>query len=66
MEFLEKTRIMLEHWIKHNDHHQAEYTQLSDQLEKAGKKESARFIREMTDYQSRGTECLREALKALS
>jgi hypothetical protein len=65
MDFLEKAKIRLEHWISHNDHHQEEYEAFAEQLETAKKKESAKYLREMMSLNSKSTECLREALKAL-
>ena len=65
MEFAEKAKVRLEHWITHNDHHQEEYEMFVEQLEGAGKDESAGHIREMIDLSSRSTECLRKALKGL-
>jgi hypothetical protein len=37
----------------------------ADELEAAGKSESARYIRKMMDLTSTSTECLKNALKAL-
>lgn len=65
MEFIEKAKIMLEHWITHNDHHQEEYEMFAEQLEGAGKEESARYVRETIELTSRSTQCLKKALKAL-
>jgi len=65
MEFLEKAKMRLEHWITHSDHHQEEYSMFAEQLEEAGKLESAKYIREMIDLSSRSTDCLRRALKFL-
>jgi len=65
MEFIEKAKIMIEHWITHNDHHQEEYELFSDQLENAGKTESAGYVKEMKELTSKSTECLRKALKTL-
>ena len=65
MEFVEKAKIMLEHWITHNEHHQEEYEMFAEQLEGAGMGESARYVREMTELTSRSTQCLKKALKAL-
>ena len=47
MEFVEKSKIRLEHWITHNDHHHEEYNLFAEQLEDAGKTESAKAIRKM-------------------
>lgn len=65
MEFTEKARIRLEHWMTHNDHHMEEYETFAGQLEQEGKTESARHIRETMDLLARVTECLRRALKGL-
>jgi hypothetical protein len=65
MDFMEKARVRLEHWISHNDHHREDYEKFVKELEEAGKTESARHMREMMDLTVRSTECLRKALKAL-
>jgi hypothetical protein len=65
MDFVEKAKIRLEHWITHNDHHHEEYLMFADQLEEAGKTESSGYIREMVELSHRSTDCLRRALKAL-
>ncbi|MFP4036637.1 MAG: hypothetical protein ACLFUE_03870 [Desulfobacteraceae bacterium] len=65
MDFIEKARIRIEHWIEHNEQHQEEYEIFADQLEDAGKGESAGHIREMTRLTAQGTDCLRKALAAL-
>ncbi len=33
MDFIEKARVRLEHWIHHSDHHNEEYEMFADQLE---------------------------------
>ena len=65
MDFVEKAKIRLEHWITHNDHHQEEYEMFAEQLQDAGKKESADNIKEMMELTAKGTDCLRKALKAI-
>ncbi len=65
MDFVERATIRLEHWITHNDHHQEEYEMFVEQLEEAGKKESAAQVRQMISLTSESTDCLRKALKAL-
>lgn len=65
MELLERSKVRIEHWITHNDHHGEEYTIFAEQLEEAGKPESSKYIREMAELTSRCTDCLRKALKAL-
>jgi len=65
MDFHSKAKIRLEHWIGHNEHHQEDYEGFAEELEKEGKGESARYIREMTTLTVKSTECLKKALKAL-
>ena len=65
MEFSEKARIRLEHWLSHNEHHLEEYKGFADLLEEAGKSESAKYIREMVNHSVLSTECMKKALRAL-
>ncbi len=65
MDFVEKARVRIEHWITHNDHHQEEYESFAGQLEEAGKKDSAEDIRELIDLTARCTDCLRNAIGSL-
>ena len=65
MDFSEKAKVRIEHWVTHNEHHQEEYEAFAAQLEEAGKQESALKVREVGDLTARSTECLREALKSL-
>lgn len=65
MDFIEKAKIRLEHWVEHSDHHIEDYTAFADQLEQEGKAESAAHIREMIELNKKSTECLKNALKGL-
>jgi ferric-dicitrate binding protein FerR (iron transport regulator) len=65
MEFSEKARIRLEHWIHHSEDHDQEYRTFAKQLEEAGKIESARHLNEMIALSARATESLKKAMKAL-
>lgn len=65
MDFVEKAKVRMEHWIAHYDHHQEEYQSLMEQLQEAGKQESADHIREMMELAEKSIHCLRAALKAL-
>ncbi|MCP4668814.1 MAG: hypothetical protein GY849_20955 [Deltaproteobacteria bacterium] len=65
MDFLEKAKIRMEHWIGHNEGHQEEYEIFARELEKAGKKKSAEYIREMMELTAKTVDCLRKAVKAL-
>jgi hypothetical protein len=65
MDFVEKARIRIESWIKHNDHHQEDYENFADQLQAAGKKDSAEYVRKVIDLTTECTECLQSAMKSL-
>jgi hypothetical protein len=65
MEFMEKARIRLEHWIHHGEQHSEEYSSFAKELEDAGKIESARHLKDMISLTTRSTECLKKAMKAL-
>jgi len=65
MEFLEKARVRLEHWIHHNEHHGEDYGEFARELDKAGKSQSSEYIKEMIELTRKTTECLKKALKAL-
>lgn len=65
MDFRQKARIRLEHWISHNDHHEDEYLSFVEELESAGMEESGKYVKEMIAHTSKGTEALKKALKAL-
>ena len=65
MDFLEKSKIRLEHWVEHSDHHIEDYSEFADQLDQEGKHESASYIREMIELNKKSTECLKKALDAL-
>jgi hypothetical protein len=65
MEFIDKARIRLDHWIHHSEDHYQEYVSFAKELEEAGKIESARHLKDMVSLSVRSTECLKEAMKAL-
>jgi hypothetical protein len=65
MDSIEKAKIRIEHWMHHNDHHYEDYEAFAMGLDKAGKTESARAIREMMEYTAKSTECLKKAMNAL-
>ncbi|OPX40698.1 MAG: hypothetical protein DRG82_01845 [Deltaproteobacteria bacterium] len=65
MDLGEKARIRLEHWITHNDHHEEEYQLFAEQLESAGMRESAEYVKKMIELTGKGTDALRKALAAL-
>ena len=65
MDFAEKARIRMEHWIAHNDQHHEEYEGFARQLEEAGFDDSARQLREMGELAAKSNTCLRQALQML-
>jgi hypothetical protein len=65
MDSTEKAKIRITNWMHHNEHHQEEYELFADQLEKEGKAESARHIREMAALTAKTNECLKKALHGL-
>lgn len=65
MDFREKARIRLQHWINHNEHHEEEYHSFVGELESAGMEESGRHVKDMIALTAKGTEALKKALKAL-
>ncbi|MBN1104010.1 MAG: hypothetical protein JXL84_11400 [Deltaproteobacteria bacterium] len=65
MDFVQKARVRIEHWIDHSEHHLEEYSAFAEELDGAGKQRSAGHIREMMDHSVRSMECLKAALQAL-
>ena len=65
MDFVERARLRLEHWLEHNEKHREEYAAFAAQLEQAGKQASAAYVREMADLAGKSNDCLRKALNAL-
>jgi hypothetical protein len=65
MDFLEKAKNRLDHWITHNDHHQEAYEMFVEQLKEAGRIESSEHVRELVTLTAKSSECLRKAIKAL-
>jgi mannitol/fructose-specific phosphotransferase system IIA component (Ntr-type) len=65
MDFIEKARNRLVHWISHNDHQQEAYEMFAEQLEEVGKIKSSEHVREMVKLTAKSSECLRKAIKAI-
>jgi len=65
MDFREKAKIRMEHWVGHDQGHLVEYQEFAHQLDQAGLTESAAAIREMADCLAQGMDCLEKALAAL-
>ena len=65
MEFEEKARIRLEHWLKHGESHVDEYKIFAAELDSAGKISSAESVREMARLTEQSLASLETALKTL-
>lgn len=65
MDFSEKARIRIEHWIEHNEQHQQEYSKFAQELAEAGNLESAKQIQEMLKLTAKSSDCLKKALDAM-
>lgn len=65
MEFIEKAKIRIAYWEKHNLSHMAEYEKFASALEEAGENESAACIREMAVLYSLGNKSLTRALASI-
>ena len=65
MEFSEKAKIRMQHWLTHNEGHLADYERFADQLDSAGMEASAGYIREMIALAAKSNVCLRKALNSL-
>ncbi|MBW1924981.1 MAG: hypothetical protein JRJ35_16105 [Deltaproteobacteria bacterium] len=65
MDFLEKARVRLEHWLEHNEDHREEYEKFAELLEAEGKGETAAYVRETAELTARSTEALEKALETL-
>jgi hypothetical protein len=66
MDFPEKAKIRIEHWLKHNESHITEYGRFVEELEAAGMQVGAGHIREMIAWTAKSNACLREALEVIS
>ena len=66
MDSIEKAKIRIEHWLKHNQDHLREYEEFAQELEKAGKKETAEHIRNMVTLFAQGDKNLQLALETLA
>ncbi len=65
MDFLEKAKIRMEHWIEHNEQHQEEYSKFAAELAEAGKLEAAKQIEEIFELTVQSNACLKKALDSI-
>ena len=62
MEFREKARLRIEHWMKQSADHVREYSKFADELENSGYSDAADNIREIATITSKCDHCLKNAL----
>jgi hypothetical protein len=62
MEFREKAKLRIEHWMKHSADHVREYSKFADELENSGYSDAAYNIREMATITSKCAHCMKSAL----
>jgi hypothetical protein len=65
MDFVEKAKIRMVHWIHHNLDHLENFEVFAGELENAGKAECAWHIRAMGALLSQSNDHLKEALRYL-
>ena len=65
MDFQERAKIRIEHWLSHNESHVKEYEDFIQELEKEKKQACADHIREMIDFTVKSNDALRKAIAAL-
>ena len=65
MDFHEKAKIRIEHWLSHNESHVKEYEEFVQELEKEGEQACADHIKEMIDFTVKSNEALKKAVGAL-
>jgi len=66
MDFEEKAKIRLEHWLRHGRSHLDEYWSFARELEEAGQTASAASLMEMAELTEQSLVSLEEALKSLN
>lgn len=66
MDFSDKAKIRIKHWLMHNEGHITEYGRFVEELEAEGMQSGAGHIREMIAWTAKSNACLREALKVIS
>ena len=63
MNDLEKLRVILPHWIEHNNGHGQEFAKWADNLSSSGEKEIAALLKKAQSFLNDADDALKEALK---
>ena len=66
MEFREKAKLRIEHWMKHSNAHVNEYSEFADELDNYGYIDAARNIREMATITAKCSHYLINALQSVN
>ncbi|MGD8562064.1 MAG: hypothetical protein PVG03_06000 [Desulfarculaceae bacterium] len=65
MDFSEKAKIRLEHWVAHDQGHLTEYKAFAQELSDAGLAQSAEAISDLAGCVEKGIACMQRALASL-
>jgi hypothetical protein len=65
MDFHEKAKIRLEHWVAHDQGHLTEYKAFAQELSDAGLAQSAEAINDLVGSVENGIDCMQRALAGL-
>ncbi|GAB6888549.1 hypothetical protein JCM13304A_20480 [Desulfothermus okinawensis JCM 13304] len=65
MEYIEKVRKRLEHWMEHNEKHMEEYKKLAEELKSNGLDSAAHYIMNLVKHTENMNREIEEALKNL-
>ena len=66
MEFREKAKLRIAHWMKHTDDHVKEYARFAEELEQSGYSHAARNIREIASITTQCSQFLKNALLSVN
>jgi hypothetical protein len=65
MNEVDKLRVLLPHWLEHNEEHAADFARWAATVEEAGQREAAAQIRSAIEHMEQANEALRAALGTL-
>jgi len=65
MDFEEKAKIRIEHWMDHSEDHVKEYERFAEELENKGKIKTAQHIRAIASMTAKSHEHLKSAMRTL-
>ena len=65
MDFIEKAKTRMEHWLRHNEQHVKEYEHFAQELDAAGQPECTEHLKDMIKWSTKANEALQEALQFL-